>query len=193
MRTRKLNAGVSLLEAVIAVTLATGLLYVLWSSHSSARRSEISSAINAAARGALLFERHLREDMACLDLSRGREVCTTAANLISLSLARAETGTLTKRFERLYELKTISNDSTRAFEVLRDGRKLKGVIVKDFKPQVVTSNGKRFLQIELTTLDPGLLRNGKGELCKHAVTLLVALPWTPSGSSFVDYTVSPPR
>ena len=199
--------GFTLVEAVVALAIAAPLTYVAWSAIFGSRVSEERTvAQGAALRGALILQEYLQRDLASIDNKAGAAACTIKevngdCAELTLKVARPKDDFTSVREEISYKLRPYGKDKkVEAFTISRNGWKMGGVILERFLPtvEVGQSFGKdvegdvfrRWLMIEIRTLDPGLGRAKDETLYSYETTVLGAANWTPASQTFVDYTTA---
>ncbi len=202
MRNNRLR-GVSLIEVILVIGLAIPCFYVSWQAVISARQAEARMAAAAAARSSSIFESYLRQDLACLDQSKGITACQLdtdgKALLLHLALFENDSSTISKRVTRRYELKKFSNPAkVNTYSVIRKGDDigssvLGGILLEDLACTWIGSKKHGYFRFDFTALDPGLQRDKQGDLYRHNSSVVASMPWlTPSLRDF-DYTSNPPK
>ncbi len=204
---RRRIAAFTLVEAIVAMAIAAPLTYVAWSALFGSRVSEERAvAQGAALRGAIILQEYLYRDLASIDNKAGASACTIKdingeCAELTLKIARPSDDLASIREEVQYKLRPYGSDkSIEAFTVSRNGWKMGGVILSKFLPTVEIGASfnkdiegdsfRRWLMIELRTLDPGLGRAKDQTLYDYETTVLSPMPWTPSSVSFTDYTTA---
>ncbi len=194
---KKRRHAFTLVEMMVVAAIAIPCLAFLWNAYVGSRRAEKgATAMAAAVRGASIFERYLRQDIASLDLSAGTDACSvsTATGEILLKVAFCGPGTLTKKEDIIYSLRPLDTKSElKAFSVHRNGSRVKSVCVERIRSEIWNLSGSLVLQIDFACLDPGFRRNSKGEPYRYETSILTSLPWAPVSKTLVDYSQSPPR
>ena len=199
--------GFTLVEAIIAMAIAAPLTYVAWSAIFGSRVSEERVvAQGAALRGALVLQEYLQRDMASIDNRAGASACIIKeingdCAELTLKVARPKDTLNSGREEVQYKLRPYGKDKkVKAFTISRNGWKMGGVIVERFLPTVEVGQSfsadfegdvfRRWLMVEIKTLDPGLSRAKDKTLYSYETTVLGAINWTPASQTFVDYTTA---
>jgi len=198
MKRRSLElAGVSFVEMIVVCILAVPLLSISYNALIGARRAESATAIGAAIRGASVFERYIRRDLASIDFSQGALACTTTEDSINMELALPQSIPglpLMKKVSRLYKLEpATAEDPPKAYNVYRDGRRLTGVMVESMHASIVGTGVDAWVQVDLRTLDIGLTRNKQGHYVGHSTTILAPLPPAFNPTFLLDYSLWPPQ
>jgi len=185
MRTR---SAVTIVELLVVAVLAIPLLAVAWHALIGARRSADVMATAAAIRSAAALERWLRHDLSSLDCSLGAGACTTAPGRLELAVALPGPGAGRPLLTRATVVYTL-DPTTHA--VLRDGRRLQGILAQRFEAAVVATDVDAFLQVDLVAIDPS--KSGGRAPATHGTTVLAPLPVSFNADFLVDYTKWPPR
>ena len=202
--------GISLLEVIISIAICMPIIYIMWNSFLSGRKSEkITIAFAGALRGSAILEQLLRNDVNLTSPQTTESSITFSRNEMSLTIVQKspepsppfpqssgneisfEPFSSKKTIQYTFKhFKTLSGKDF--YKVLRNKKIVAGVVISDIDvttiPQSADNPGGMWVAIDYTAYDEGLSRKKNGGLYSYSTTILGRIPITSPSSTFANYT-----